>query len=88
MPSPKRLEAIGGDGGSILSAAAAGKLGGKMPLRDLAFGDGHNAGGSRAYRPRDFATMAVVFFLIAAIACWLPARRAANLDPTMALCDE
>jgi len=32
--------------------------------------------------------MAVVFFLIAAIACWPPARRAANLDPTVALRDE
>ena len=38
--------------------------------------------------PATFATMAVVFFLIAAIACWLPARRAANLDPTVALRDE
>ena len=38
--------------------------------------------------PATFATMAVVFFLIAAIACWPPARRAANLDPTVALRDE
>src|SRR2546421_364010 len=35
-----------------------------------------------------FTTVAVVFFLISAIACWLPARRAANLDPTMALREE
>jgi ABC-type lipoprotein release transport system permease subunit len=27
----------------------------------------------------------VLFFLIAALACWLPARRAASLDPAEAL---
>jgi ABC-type lipoprotein release transport system permease subunit len=32
--------------------------------------------------------MAVVFFAIAAIASWLPARRAAGLDPTAALREE
>jgi predicted lysophospholipase L1 biosynthesis ABC-type transport system permease subunit len=35
--------------------------------------------------PSTFATMAVLFSLIAAIACWLPARRAAGLDPSTAL---
>jgi putative ABC transport system permease protein len=35
--------------------------------------------------PSTFVTMAVLFFLIAAIACWLPARRAAGLDPSTAL---
>lgn len=44
--------------------------------------------GVKATDPATFATMAVVFFLIAAMACWLPARRAASLDPTMALRDE
>jgi ABC-type lipoprotein release transport system permease subunit len=29
--------------------------------------------------------MAIVFFAIAAIASWLPAHRAAALDPTVAL---
>src|SRR5437016_4417716 len=38
--------------------------------------------GVEATDPATFATMAVVFFLIAAIASWLPARRAAGLDPT------
>jgi putative ABC transport system permease protein len=44
--------------------------------------------GVKATDPATFAMVAVVFFLIAAMACWLPARRAANLDPTTALRDE
>jgi ABC-type lipoprotein release transport system permease subunit len=32
--------------------------------------------------------MAVLFFAIAAVASWLPARRAAALDPTAALREE
>ena len=39
-------------------------------------------------RPTDpvtFASITVLFFAIAAVACWLPAYRAANLDPTVAL---
>jgi hypothetical protein len=35
--------------------------------------------------PLTYAVMAIVFFAIAAIASWLPARRAAALDPTVAL---
>lgn len=35
--------------------------------------------------PVTFAGMAVVFFVIAALSLWLPARRAAGLDPTVAL---
>jgi putative ABC transport system permease protein len=38
--------------------------------------------------PATFATMAMVFLLIAALASWLPAWRAASLDPTAALRDE
>ena len=44
--------------------------------------------GVKATDPATFTTVAGVFFLIAATACWLPARRAANLDPTMALREE
>src|SRR6266480_2679113 len=44
--------------------------------------------GVKATDPATFAMMAAVFFLISAMACWLPARRAANLDPTTALRDE
>ena len=42
-------------------------------------------------KPTDLATLAVVavlFFAIAALASWVPARRAAALDPTSALREE
>jgi putative ABC transport system permease protein len=38
--------------------------------------------------PATFASIAVLFIVIAAIACWLPARRAAGLDPAAALREE
>ncbi len=38
--------------------------------------------------PTTFAAMALVFAVIAGAASWLPARRAARLDPTVALRDE
>jgi putative ABC transport system permease protein len=44
--------------------------------------------GVKATDPATFASMAVLFFAIAAIASWLPARRAAGLDPTAALREE
>jgi putative ABC transport system permease protein len=44
--------------------------------------------GVKATDPATFATMAVVFFAIAAMASWLPAWRAASLDPTAALREE
>ena len=43
--------------------------------------------GVKATDPATFASMAMVFFLIAAMASWLPAWRAASLDPTAALRD-
>jgi putative ABC transport system permease protein len=42
-------------------------------------------------RPTDattFAGVTLFFFVVAAIACWVPAHRAANLDPTAALREE
>src|SRR5579863_591616 len=41
--------------------------------------------GVRATDPTTFSSMVVLFFLIAGLASWLPARRAANLDPNTAL---
>lgn len=35
--------------------------------------------------PATFLTMAVLFFVIAAVSSWIPAWRAANLDPNAAL---
>ena len=44
--------------------------------------------GVSATDPATFAAMAVLFTLIAAIAAWIPARRAAGLNPNVALRDE
>ena len=44
--------------------------------------------GVKATDPPTFAAVAALFFAIAALACWLPARRAAGLDPTQALREE
>ena len=44
--------------------------------------------GVTATDPATFATMAVVFALVAAFAAWIPARRAAGLNPNVALRDE
>jgi putative ABC transport system permease protein len=38
--------------------------------------------------PATFAAITLLFFVIAALASWLPARRAAGLDPTTALREE
>jgi hypothetical protein len=42
----------------------------------------------KATDPLTFAAMAMIFFAIAGVACWLPARRAAGLDPMAALREE
>lgn len=44
--------------------------------------------GVSATDPATFATMALVFGIVAAAAAWIPARRAAALDPNVALRDE
>jgi predicted permease len=44
--------------------------------------------GVKATDPATFGAMALFFFAIASVACWLPARRAAALDPTVALREE
>jgi putative ABC transport system permease protein len=38
--------------------------------------------------PITFGSIAVFFVLVAALACWIPARRAAGLDPNVALREE
>jgi putative ABC transport system permease protein len=44
--------------------------------------------GVGATDPVTFGTIVLLFFVIAALASWLPARRAAGLDPTIALREE
>jgi putative ABC transport system permease protein len=44
--------------------------------------------GVTATDPATYATMAVLFTVVAAIAAWVPARRAAALNPNVALRDE
>jgi putative ABC transport system permease protein len=44
--------------------------------------------GVKATDPSTFVTMALIFLIIASVAAWLPAWRAAGLDPTAALRDE
>jgi len=44
--------------------------------------------GVEANDPATFAAIAVLFFGITAPACWLPARRAADLDPKVAFREE
>ena len=41
--------------------------------------------GVTATDPMTFAAMILVFFAIAAVACWIPARRAAGVQPNVAL---
>jgi ABC-type antimicrobial peptide transport system permease subunit len=43
--------------------------------------------GVRATDSPTYGAMAVVFFAIAAVSSWLPARRAASLNPAIALRD-
>jgi putative ABC transport system permease protein len=44
--------------------------------------------GTKATDPLSFSAMAFLFFLIALLATWIPARRAASLDPAIALRQE
>src|SRR5580704_12099631 len=44
--------------------------------------------GVKASDPATYTTMAILFFLLAATASWLPALRASSLDPIVALRDE
>jgi putative ABC transport system permease protein len=44
--------------------------------------------GTKPTDPVSFGAMAALFFLIALLATWIPARRAAGLDPSIALREE
>ncbi|HWZ77845.1 MAG TPA: FtsX-like permease family protein [Candidatus Sulfotelmatobacter sp.] len=44
--------------------------------------------GVRATDPATFGAMVILFLLIAAVSSWIPARRAAALDPARALREE
>jgi ABC-type antimicrobial peptide transport system permease subunit len=64
--------------GLLCGAAAAAVL--VRSLRGLLFGVGPND-------PATFISMAVLLLIIALIACALPARRAARVDPVEVLAD-
>jgi putative ABC transport system permease protein len=70
-----RLSAVG----AVIGVVAALML--TRVMRSMLVGVG-------ATDPATFAAIAVLFFVIAALACWLPARRAAGLDPKIALREE
>jgi putative ABC transport system permease protein len=44
--------------------------------------------GVQATDPATFGVVAILFLLVASVASWLPARRAAALDPARALREE
>ncbi len=67
--------------GESLAVVATGALAGWV----LAFLVARNVAASRAGDLVVFAGIPVVLLAVAAVACWLPARRAARLDPMAAL---
>jgi putative ABC transport system permease protein len=71
--------------GQGLRLSAAGVLLGIVAAVALTRGMTTMLVGVRPTDPLTFTAMAVLFFVIAIVSSWLPARRAAGLDPTTAL---
>ncbi len=71
--------------GHGLRLSAAGVLLGVVAALALTRGMMTMLVGVRPTDPLTFAAMVVLFFVIALVSSWLPARRAAGLDPTTAL---
>jgi predicted permease len=65
--------ALIGLGAGLIAAVAGARL-----IESLLFG-------ISAYDPTVFLTIAIVLAVVAAFACWLPARRATKVDPMIAL---
>jgi putative ABC transport system permease protein len=74
--------------GQALRLTAAGITVGLVTAFALTRGMNTMLVGVKATDPATFATIAALFLLIAVVASWLPAWRAASLDPTTALRDE
>jgi predicted permease len=71
--------------GHGLALSAAGLAAGLVAAFVLTRGMNRMLVGVSATDPLTFVVMAVVFIVIAGVSSWLPARRAAALDPTTAL---
>jgi putative ABC transport system permease protein len=67
---------FGGLIGGVAAALAAGQL-----IRSFLFG-------TEARDPAAISAVVVILLLVAAVACWAPARRASQIDPMAALRDE
>ena len=85
--------ALGAEPGGITGQIV--RQGGLVALVGTAIGLGAAFAGSRliasvlyGVSPRDpmiFSAMAMLLMLVALVACWIPARRASQLSPTIAL---
>jgi ABC-type antimicrobial peptide transport system permease subunit len=68
--------ALAGVGAGVVGAVLLGRM-----LGDLVYGVAPRD-------PRTFTVVAVVLLFVSLAACWVPARRAARVDPMLALRDE
>jgi putative ABC transport system permease protein len=71
-----------------LRLSAAGIAAGLVTALFLTRGMSSMLVGTKPTDPVSFGAMAALFFLIALLATWIPARRAAGLDPSIALREE